>query len=77
MNENNKKGKHDPTRTPPVRPGTMALVQCEGFRCLARCDGKGLWRNRHGHVLNGAVRLIEEADYQMQSRWSAGGESGS
>jgi hypothetical protein len=28
-------------------PETIAVVQCEGFRCMARLDEKKIWRNFH------------------------------
>ena len=47
------------------------LVQCEGYRCLAYCDKQGVWRDRNAQILNNVIKVIEEADFQMMTMWSA------
>ena len=40
--------------------GEVALVQCNGYRCMAFRDRQGKWRNYfRGDELQGVVRIIE------------------
>jgi hypothetical protein len=40
------------------RPGVHVLVQCNGFRCLAYLDEKGVWRDAHHREELKVLRII-------------------
>ena len=42
-----------------VPPGEHAIVQCQGFRCLAMRGKDGKWRDSKGKDLPDVVRVIE------------------
>ena len=43
-----------------TRSGNRAIVQCDGYRCLAYVDGEGKWRNVANDVLVPQVTEIVE-----------------
>lgn len=43
----------------PIVGARSALVQCEGFRCLAFQDKNGKWVDAHGHALT-VLEVIRE-----------------
>ncbi len=52
------KDKPDPAKDPELPPGTEAIVQCEGFSCLARINEKGEWASLRGKPLK-VVRVVK------------------
>jgi hypothetical protein len=43
-----------------IRLGKRAIVQCDGYRCLAYVDGEGKWRNVADDLLVPKVSEIVE-----------------
>ena len=64
MHENTHGVERDSAEGEVLRPGTRALVQCEGFRCLAYLDEQGTWReNERDEPLPKILKIVEIVDF--------------
>lgn len=57
--ESNSSESADKSNEKAPKPGTLAIVQCEGFRCLASLDANNIWRDFHtGQQLQGVKAVV-------------------
>jgi hypothetical protein len=57
--ENDNSRSEDKSNEKDFEPGTLAIVQCEGFRCLASLDAKNIWRDfKTGEQLRGVKGVV-------------------